>query len=214
MAQNTEALKTMIGTQPVIPVIKIDALEHAVPLAKALVAGGLPVIEITLRTPVALQAIRQVAREVEGVKVGAGTILNAKQFEEAEAAGSQFIVSPGLTQELIDAASKSSIPLLPGVITPSEMMAAKEEGYQFLKFFPAEQAGGAAYLKSISSPLAGLIFCPTGGITAKSANTYLSLPNVYCIGGSWITPADLIEKGDWAAIEALAREASGFGAKA
>ena len=210
MGQNVDALFSAIGAQPVIPVIKINAVEHAVPLAKALVSGGLPTIEVTLRTPCALEAIAAMARDVPGAKVGAGTVLDAAQYRDAAKAGSTFIVSPGLTQELLDAAQASSVPLLPGVVTPSEMMAAREEGYRFLKFFPAEQSGGAAFLKAISSPLAGLTFCPTGGITAKTAPTYLGLPNVRCIGGSWITPEDLMNEGRWDEIEALAREAAGL----
>jgi 2-dehydro-3-deoxyphosphogluconate aldolase/(4S)-4-hydroxy-2-oxoglutarate aldolase len=183
-------------------------LAHAVPLARALVAGGLKAIEITMRTPVALEAIRAVADEVEGAVPGAGTILNAKQYHQAVEAGSQFIVSPGTTLELLDVARKSPVPLLPGAATPSEVMALREEGYEVLKFFPAEQAGGAAYLKSLSSPLAGMLFCPTGGITPDNARDYLSLPNVVCVGGSWVAPNALVEAGDWDGITRLATEAS------
>ena len=210
MAQNAAALKDLIADQPVIPVIRITDADKAVPMAKALVAGGLPVIEVTLRTPVALEAIRRIASDVPGARVGAGTVLSARQFKDAADVGSTFIVSPGLTQELMDAASKRSAPLLPGVVTPSEMMAAYEEGYTFLKFFPAEQAGGAAYLKAISSPLAGLVFCPTGGISAGNATDYLGLPNVRCVGGSWVAPDKAMAEGRWADIEALAREATGL----
>jgi 2-dehydro-3-deoxyphosphogluconate aldolase/(4S)-4-hydroxy-2-oxoglutarate aldolase len=192
----------------VVPVLVIKDLAHAVPLARALVAGGLKAIEITMRTPVALEAIRAVADEVEGAVPGAGTVLNAKQYHQAVEAGSQFIVSPGTTLELLDVARKSPVPLLPGAATPSEVMALREEGYEVLKFFPAEQAGGAAYLKSLSSPLAGMLFCPTGGITPENARDYLSLPNVVCVGGSWVAPNALVEAGDWDGITRLATEAS------
>lgn len=207
MGDKTAKLLSTLKLQPVVPVLIIDDADTAVPLARALVAGGLKAIEITLRTDAALEAVRRVAAEVEGAVVGAGTILNAKHFEAAVAAGSQFIVSPGTTQELLDAARASYIPLLPGAATASEVMALREEGYQVLKFFPAEQAGGAAYLKSLSSPLAGTLFCPTGGISLKNAKDYLSLPNVVCVGGSWVAPKELVAAGDWAGITKLAAEA-------
>ena len=207
MGDKTAKLLSTLKLQPVVPVLIIDDADTAVPLARALVAGGLKAIEITLRTDAALEAVRRVAAEVEGAVVGAGTILNAKHFEAAVAAGSQFIVSPGTTQELLDAARASDIPLLPGAATASEVMALREEGYQVLKFFPAEQAGGAAYLKSLSSPLAGTLFCPTGGISLKNAKDYLSLPNVVCVGGSWVAPKELVAAGDWAGITKLAAEA-------
>ncbi|CAH0341844.1 2-dehydro-3-deoxy-phosphogluconate aldolase [Rhizobium sp. CECT 9324] len=207
MGDKTAKLLSTLKLQPVVPVLIIDDVDTAVPLARALVAGGLKAIEITLRTDAALEAVRRVAAEVEGAVVGAGTILNAKHFEAAVAAGSQFIVSPGTTQELLDAARASEIPLLPGAATASEVMALREEGYQVLKFFPAEQAGGAAYLKSLSSPLAGTLFCPTGGISLKNAKDYLSLPNVVCVGGSWVAPKELVAAGDWAGITKLAAEA-------
>lgn len=208
MGEKTQALISILKMQPVVPVLVIKDLAHAVPLARALVAGGLKAIEITLRTPVALQAIRAVANEVEGAVPGAGTVLNAAQYHQAVEAGSQFIVSPGTTLELLDVARKSSVPLLPGAATPSEVMALREEGYEVLKFFPAEQAGGAAYLKSLSSPLTGTLFCPTGGITPDNARDYLSLPNVVCVGGSWVAPTALVEAGDWEGITRLATEAS------
>jgi len=207
MDKKTETLLSVLKAQPVVPVLMIDDVASAVPLARALVAGGLKAIEITLRTPAALDAIRAVAEEVEGAVTGAGTILNAEQFEKAEDAGARFIVSPGTTQELLDMAKKSDVPLLPGAVTASEVMALREEGYRVLKFFPAEQAGGAAYLKSLSSPLAGTLFCPTGGISPKNAMDYLSLPNVVCVGGSWVAPKDMVAAGDWAGITALAAEA-------
>jgi len=207
MNEKTDKLLSILKLQPVVPVLVIEDVASAVPLARALVAGGLKAIEITLRTPAALDAIRAVAAEVEGAVTGAGTILDADQYEEAVKAGSQFIVSPGTTGELLDAADDSDVPLLPGAATASEVMALRDEGYNVLKFFPAEQAGGAAYLKSLSSPLAGTFFCPTGGISLKNANDYLSLPNVICVGGSWVAPKDLVAKGDWAGITKLAAEA-------
>ncbi|PZU89171.1 MAG: keto-deoxy-phosphogluconate aldolase [Shinella sp.] len=208
MGAKTEKLLSTLKLQPVVPVLIIEDVESAVPLARALVAGGLKAIEITMRTDAALEAVRRVADEVEGAVVGAGTILNAAHFDAAVAAGSQFIVSPGTTQELLGAARNSDIPLLPGAATASEVMALREEGYQVLKFFPAEQAGGAAYLKALSSPLAGTLFCPTGGISLKNAKDYLSLPNVVCVGGSWVAPKELVAAGDWAGITKLAAEAA------
>ncbi|MDA4847223.1 2-dehydro-3-deoxy-phosphogluconate aldolase [Hoeflea poritis] len=208
MGKKTEKLLSILQLQPVVPVLVVDNAATVVPLARALVEGGLKAIEITLRTEAALDAIKAVADEVEGAEVGAGTILNARQYEAAVKAGSQFIVSPGTTQELLDAAARSDVPMLPGAATPSEIMALREEGYAVMKFFPAEQAGGAAYLKSLASPFGGISFCPTGGITAASAGTYLALPNVVCVGGSWVAPKNLVEAGDWAAITALAADAS------
>lgn len=207
MSAKTDKLLSILKLQPVVPVLVIDDAATAVPLARALVAGGLKAIEITLRTPAALEAIRAVANEVEGAVAGAGTILNAAQFEEAVKAGSEFIVTPGTTQELIDVANDHAVPLLPGAATASEVMGLREEGYDVMKFFPAEQAGGAAYLKSLSSPLAGTLFCPTGGISLANARDYLSLPNVVCVGGSWVAPKELVAKGDWAGITKLAAEA-------
>ncbi|WP_378948867.1 2-dehydro-3-deoxy-phosphogluconate aldolase [Mesorhizobium sp. ANAO-SY3R2] len=208
MTTKTQKLLSLLNGQPVIPVLKIERAADAVPLAAALARGGLKAIEITLRTAEAVEAIRRVAAEVEDCIVGAGTILNARQFDEAVAAGSKFIVSPGITRELLAAAGPSDVPFLPGAITPSEIMAAREAGLDFLKFFPAEQAGGAAFLKALASPIADVKFCPTGGISAKNAMDYLSLPNVVCIGGSWVAPDDMVKAGDWKGIEALAAEAS------
>ena len=208
IAKKTELLLSILDGQPVIPVIKISDLSATVPLARALAKGGLPAIEITLRTPVAIDAIRLVADEVEDAIVGAGTILSARQYDEAVDAGAKFIVSPGTTIELLEAARSSSVPFLPGANTPSEIMSMREEGYTVMKFFPAEQSGGAAFLKSLSSPLAGIRFCPTGGVSPSNAGDYLSLPNVICVGGSWVAPDDLVAKGDWDAIEALARTAA------
>lgn len=208
MSTKTEKLLSVLKLQPVVPVLIIDDAKTAVPLARALVAGGLKAIEITMRTDAALEAVRLVAAEVEGAVVGAGTILNSTHFAAAVEAGSQFIVSPGTTHELLKTVRNSDIPLLPGAATASEVMALREEGFQVLKFFPAEQAGGAAYLKALSSPLAGTMFCPTGGISLKNARDYLSLPNVICVGGSWVAPKELVAAGDWAGITKLASEAA------
>jgi 2-dehydro-3-deoxyphosphogluconate aldolase/(4S)-4-hydroxy-2-oxoglutarate aldolase len=208
MAQKIDKLLPILEGQPVIPVLKIDRLADAVPLARALAAGGLPAVEITLRTADAIDAIRLVSDEVPEALVGAGTILSARNFDEAVDAGARFIVSPGTTQELLDCARASDVPFLPGGITPSEIMSLKEEGYSILKFFPAEQAGGAAFLKSLASPLAGVRFCPTGGISLANAHDYLGLSNVICVGGSWVAPDDLLKAKDWDGITALARQAA------
>jgi len=208
MTGKSEKLMSLLGDQPVIPVLKVKNATSAVPLARALARGGLRLIEITLRTPEALEAIRRVAGEVEDAVVGAGTVLNPKQFEEAAKAGSKFIVSPGLTGSLISASAASDVPLLPGAITPGEIMTALEAGIDFLKFFPAEQAGGTTFLRSLASPLAAARFCPTGGISALNAEEYLAVPNVVCVGGSWVAPDDLVRDGKWEVIESLARHAS------
>ena len=208
MSQKTEKLIPVMTGQTVIPVLLIDKAKDAVPLARALAKGGLPAIEITLRTTAALDAIRAVAEEVPEAIVGAGTILNASHYEQAVRAGSQFIVSPGVTDAIMDAADQSTIPLLPGCATASEVMSLRERGYTHVKFFPAEQAGGAPYLKALSSPLAGTFFCPTGGISLSNAMSYLQLPNVLCIGGSWIAPKELVNDGKWDEITTLAAAAS------
>lgn len=210
MTSKTETLLSLLNGQPVIPVLKIDRLDDAVPLARALVAGGLPMIEITLRTRDALECIRRVSGEVENAVVGAGTILDAAQFDAAARAGSRFIVSPGINASVLKAAAGSEVPLLPGAITPGEIMGAMEAGLDFLKFFPAEQAGGVAFLKALASPFAGIRFCPTGSVSPKNVGDYLSLPNVICVGGSWVAPDDKVKAGDWAGIEALAAEAAGL----
>ncbi len=207
MPQKADKLLPLMTGQPVIPVLKIARAADAAPLARALARGGLPAVEITLRTREAIDAIRIAAAEVPEAIVGAGTILTPRQYDQATAAGARFVVSPGMTQELLDAARASDVPLLPAAITPSEIMAAMEEGYSLLKFFPAEQAGGAAFLKALASPLAGVRFCPTGGITAANAGEYLRLPNVICVGGSWVAPDELVDAGNWDAIEELARQA-------
>ncbi|WEX10370.1 2-dehydro-3-deoxy-phosphogluconate aldolase [Chelativorans sp. AA-79] len=210
MKKKTDKLLAILTAQPVIPVLKIDRLATAVPLARALAKGGLPAIEITLRTPDAIDAIRLVVDEVPEAIVGAGTILSPKDFSKAVEAGAKFIVSPGTTQGLLDAAQDSGVPFLPGAVTPSEIMAVRDEGYRVLKFFPAEQAGGAAFLKSLASPLADVSFCPTGGISPKNAADYLSLPNVICVGGSWVAPDAELAAGNWTAVEELARQAAGL----
>ena len=193
---------------PVIPVIVIDDLAHAVPLARALVDGGVRVLEITLRTHVALDAVRAIRREVENAIVGVGTISRAEHFQQAVEAGACFGVSPGLTAELIDAARTSKLPLLPGVMTPSDVIAARAAGFFALKLFPAQQAGGIGMLKALSGPFPDVMFCPTGGVTAASAPAYLALPNVGCVGGSWLTPQAAVKAVEWGKISALAREAS------
>lgn len=202
-------LKALLAGQPVIPVLKIDRTADAVPLARALAAGGLPAIEITLRTADALDAIRLVRDEVPEAIVGAGTILDARQFAAATAAGARFIVSPGATQELLDTARFSDVPFLPGATTPSEIMAMREEGYRLLKFFPAGPSGGAAFLKALASPLAEMEFCPTGGVSPANLADYLALPNVACVGGSWVAPDEAVAARDWDRIASRAREAAG-----
>lgn len=192
---------------PVVPVLVIEDLAHAAPLAKALVAGGLPALEVTLRTPCALDAIRAMS-QVQGGVVGAGTLLTPADVKAAKAAGATFGVSPGATDRLIAACEDEGLPLLPGAATASEIMALLEKGYTVQKFFPAEQAGGAAYLKSIGSPIPQVKFCPTGGISLKIAPDYLAMKNILCVGGSWVAPKEAMAKGDWAAITALAREAA------
>ena len=195
---------------PVIPVIVVHGVEHAVPLARALVAGGVRVLEVTLRTPVALDAVRAIAREVEEAIVGVGTITRPAEFERAAAAGARFGVSPGFTKELAAAARASAMPWLPGVMTPSDVVRAGAAGHAQLKLFPAQQAGGVAMLKALHGPFPDVVFCPTGGVTAETAPAFLALPNVACVGGSWLTPADAVAAGDWARIERRAREAAAF----
>lgn len=206
-AQQSAKAAEICRLAPVVPVLVIDDLAHARPLAEALVAGGLPALEVTLRTPVALDAIRAMA-EVPGGVVGAGTLLTPADVRAAKAAGATFGVSPGATDRIIAACEDEGLPLLPGAATASEIMLLLEQGYTVQKFFPAEQAGGAAYLKSIGSPIPQVKFCPTGGISLKIAPTYLSLGNILCVGGSWVAPKDAMAGGDWATITALAREAA------
>lgn len=200
--------ESVLDVVPVMPVVVIDDLATAVPVARALVAGGLPVIELTLRTPVALDALRAIAAEVPDILIGAGTITTPAQAAAAVAAGARFLVSPGLTPDLLAALLDTGVPFLPGTSTVSEVMAVLDAGLTEMKFFPAEAAGGTPYLKSVAGPLPQARFCPTGGITPASAPTYLSLPNVGCVGGSWITPADAVAAGDWEQISKLAAEAA------
>ncbi|MCI3930354.1 bifunctional 4-hydroxy-2-oxoglutarate aldolase/2-dehydro-3-deoxy-phosphogluconate aldolase [Streptomyces sp. AN091965] len=204
------AQASVLDLAPVIPVVVVDTVDAAVPLARALVAGGLPAIEVTLRTPVALDAIRAIAAEVPDAVVGAGTVLSADQVKASVDAGARFLVSPGWTDALLEAMKGAGVPFLPGVSTTSEVVALLERGVREMKFFPAEAAGGTAYLKSLAGPLPQARFCPTGGVSAASAPSYLRLANVGCVGGSWMLPADAVAAGDWTRIESLAREAAGL----
>ena len=206
-AQQSQSAAEFCRLAPVVPVLVIDDLAHAKKLAEALVSGGLPALEVTLRTPVALDAIRAMA-EVPGGVVGAGTLLTPADVKAAKAAGAKFGVSPGATQRLLDACAEHDLPLLPGAATATEVMLLLELGYTVQKFFPAEQSGGAAYLRSIGSPIPQVKFCPTGGISLQNARDYLGLSNILCVGGSWVAPKEAMLRGDWAAITALAREAT------
>jgi 2-dehydro-3-deoxyphosphogluconate aldolase / (4S)-4-hydroxy-2-oxoglutarate aldolase len=192
---------------PVIPVIVLSQVAHAVPVARALVAGGIRMLEVTLRTPVALECIEAIAREVPQAVAGAGTVRSAADAQAAAMAGAQFAVSPGYTHAVGKACHELGLPLLPGVATASEVMAAQEGGYLALKFFPAIQSGGVAMLKAWQGPFGDVTFCPTGGVSPANAGEFLALANVACIGGSWLTPADAVARGDWARITRLAREA-------
>ncbi|MET8900624.1 MULTISPECIES: bifunctional 4-hydroxy-2-oxoglutarate aldolase/2-dehydro-3-deoxy-phosphogluconate aldolase [unclassified Streptomyces] len=203
---------SVLDLAPVVPVVVVDDLADAVPLARALVAGGLPAIEVTLRTPVAVDAIRAIAGEVPGAVVGAGTVITPDQVAEVVAAGARFLVSPGWTDVLLDAMRTSGVPFLPGVSTTSEVVALLERGVREMKFFPAEAAGGTAYLKALAAPLPQARFCPTGGIGPGSAPEYLALPNVGCVGGSWMLPKDAVADRDWDRVEALARAAAALSA--
>jgi 2-dehydro-3-deoxyphosphogluconate aldolase/(4S)-4-hydroxy-2-oxoglutarate aldolase len=193
---------------PVIPVIVLTDVAHAVPMARALVAGGIRMLEVTLRTPQALACMEAIAKEVPGAVVGAGTVRSPQDAAAAAKAGAQFAVSPGYTRAVGQACRDHGLSLLPGVATGSEIMMAQEDGYNALKFFPAMQAGGPAMLKAWAGPFWDVQFCPTGGVTPGNALDFLSLPNVTCVGGSWLVPADALDQGDWVRIEALAREAS------
>jgi 2-dehydro-3-deoxyphosphogluconate aldolase/(4S)-4-hydroxy-2-oxoglutarate aldolase len=195
---------------PVIPVIVLSQVAHAVPLARALLAGGIRMLEVTLRTPVALACIEAIAREVPDAVAGAGTVRSAADAQAAAMAGAQFAVSPGYTHAVGQACRDLGLPLLPGVATASEVMAAQEGGYLALKFFPALQSGGVAMLKAWQGPFGDVTFCPTGGVSAANAGEFLGLSNVACVGGSWLTPADAVAQGDWARITRLAREAVGL----
>lgn len=204
-----EASKTtreICGLAPIIPVLVVEDAAHARPLAEALVAGGLPVLEVTLRTAAALDVISEMAK-VKGGHVGAGTLITVEDVRAAKAAGATFGVSPGATDALLAACEEEGLPLLPGAATASEAMQLLARGYDMLKFFPAEASGGAPALKAIGAPFPQITFCPTGGVTPGNATSYLNLPNVICAGGSWVARKDLVERGDWAGIETLAREA-------
>lgn len=206
-ALQSHATLALCRLAPVIPVLVIEDLHHAVPLARALVAGGLPVLEVTLRTPVALAAIEAMA-QVPGARVGAGTVLSPHDVLRVKGAGASFAVSPGSTPALISACVAKGLPLLPGAATASEVMNLLEQGYTAMKFFPAGPAGGPAMLKALNGPLPQVTFCPTGGVSPANAGEYLSLPNVACVGGSWVAPAELLAARDWDGIERLARAAA------
>ncbi|AOP46142.1 bifunctional 4-hydroxy-2-oxoglutarate aldolase/2-dehydro-3-deoxy-phosphogluconate aldolase [Streptomyces lydicus] len=202
---------SVLGLAPVIPVVVLDDAADAVPLARALVAGGLPAIEVTLRTPAAPAAIRAIAEEVPEAVVGAGTVLTPEHVDAAGAAGARFLVSPGWSPRLLRAMRVCGLPFLPGVSTASEVVTLLDEGVTELKFFPAEAAGGTAYLKSLAAPLPQARFCPTGGIGLASAPAYLALPNVACVGGTWMLPADALAAKDWDRVRRLAEEAAALG---
>jgi 2-dehydro-3-deoxyphosphogluconate aldolase/(4S)-4-hydroxy-2-oxoglutarate aldolase len=207
---SSSSAASVLDLAPVVPVVVVSDAADAVPLARALVAGGLPAIEVTLRTPGALDAMRAIAGEVPEAVVGAGTVLTPEQVGACVAAGARFLVSPGWTDTLLEAMRGSGVPFLPGVSTTSEVVALLERGVREMKFFPAQAAGGTAYLRSLAGPLPQARFCPTGGIGPQTAPEYLSLPNVGCVGGSWMVPADAVAAGDWARIEELARGAAGL----
>ncbi|WP_439212207.1 bifunctional 4-hydroxy-2-oxoglutarate aldolase/2-dehydro-3-deoxy-phosphogluconate aldolase [Duffyella gerundensis] len=199
--------ETVLKTGPVVPVIVVNDLKHAVPMAKALVAGGVRVLEVTLRTPVAMEALRAIIKEVPEAIVGAGTVLNTQQLHEVTEAGAQFVISPGITESLLKAATDGPIPLIPGISTVSELMTGMDYGLREFKFFPAEANGGVKALQAIAGPFPQVRFCPTGGITPANYRDYLALKSVLCIGGSWLVPSDALEQGDWNRITELAREA-------
>lgn len=209
-AAASEKTMELCQLAPVIPVLVIEDAAHARPLAEALVGGGLPVLEVTLRTPAALDAIREMA-QVPGGIVGAGTLLTPADVDAAVAAGALFGVSPGATDRLLGACESAALPILPGAATATEAMRLLERGYRVQKFFPAEAAGGAKLLKALAAPLPQVRFCPTGGISLANAPSYLSLPNTVCVGGSWVAPKELMERGDWDAITALAAQAAALG---
>ncbi|MEU3701397.1 bifunctional 4-hydroxy-2-oxoglutarate aldolase/2-dehydro-3-deoxy-phosphogluconate aldolase [Streptomyces anulatus] len=203
---------SVLDLAPVVPVVVLHDPADAVPLARALVAGGLPAIEVTLRTPAALESIRAMAAEVPGAVVGAGTVISPEHVRDTVDAGARFLVSPGWTDALLEAMKASGVPFLPGVSTTSEVVALLERGVREMKFFPAEAAGGTAYLKALSAPLPQARFCPTGGISLASAPSYLALPNVGCVGGSWMVPGDAVAAKDWDRVARLAAEAAALGA--
>lgn len=210
MAVNPLTPLAVMQDAPVIPVIVLHEVAHAVPLARALLAGGIRMLELTLRTPQALACIEVITREVPEAVVGAGTVRSAADAQAAADAGARFAVSPGFTPTLGQACRDVGLPLLPGVATASEILLAQEQGYTELKFFPALQAGGAAMLKAWAGPFADVRFCPTGGVNLANAAEFLALPNVVCVGGSWLTPAEAVASGDWERITQLARQACGL----
>ena len=201
-------IRSVLAASPVMPVIVLEEVAHAVPLARALVAGGIRVLEVTLRTPVALECMRAIAAEVPEALLGAGTVLSAADLDAAAKAGAVFAISPGASPALLQAARTSPIPFLPAVMTPSDVITAMDAGFDTFKLFPAAQAGGMAMLKAMGGPFPQARFCPTGGIDAASAPAFLALPNVACVGGSWLCPAELVRAGNWDAITALARAAA------
>ena len=201
-------IRSILALAPVVPVLTIEHIDHAVPLARALCAGGLRVLEVTLRTPAALPAIEAMRKAVPDAVVGVGTLARPGDFVTAGNAGAQFGVSPGLTAEMAAAARAASFPMLPGIMTPTELLAGLGWGYDTFKLFPAQQAGGIGMLKALGAPFPEVVFCPTGGISRATAPDFLALPNVACVGGSWVAPTDKIRAGDWAAIEALAKDAA------
>ena len=201
-------IRSVLAASPVMPVIVLEEVAHAVPLARALVAGGIRVLEVTLRTPVALECMRAIAAEVPEALLGAGTVLSAADLDAAAKAGAVFAISPGASPALLQAARTSPIPFLPAVMTPSDVITAMDAGFDTFKLFPAAQAGGMAMLKALGGPFPQARFCPTGGIDAASAPAFLALPNVACVGGSWLCPAELVRAGNWDAITALARAAA------
>ncbi|QBY00638.1 bifunctional 4-hydroxy-2-oxoglutarate aldolase/2-dehydro-3-deoxy-phosphogluconate aldolase [Rhodophyticola sp. CCM32] len=208
--QASQAARKICRLAPIVPVLVVEDAAHARPLAEALVAGGLPALEVTLRTPAALEVIAEMA-QVPGGAVGVGTLLTPGDVTAAKDAGATFGVSPGATDRLLSACEEADLPLLPGAATASEVMALYERGYDMLKFFPAEASGGAPALKAIGAPMPQVSFCPTGGVSLRNAPDYLSLPNVICAGGSWVAPAEAVSRGDWGQITSLAREASMLG---
>ncbi|NHH89616.1 bifunctional 4-hydroxy-2-oxoglutarate aldolase/2-dehydro-3-deoxy-phosphogluconate aldolase [Pseudoalteromonas sp. MB47] len=202
------SIEKILSSAPVVPVVVIEKLEDAAPLARALYNGGLKALEITLRTPIAAEAVKLMKEAVPEAYVGTGTVVDKATFNASVEAGADFMVSPGVNDELLALAKDTGIPFLPGAATPSEVMKLASHGFKFLKFFPAEAAGGTAMLKSIGGPLPQVTFCPTGGISLETAPNYLALKNVICVGGTWMLDKQLIENKDWQAIEALARQAS------
>lgn len=198
----------LVTISPVLPVVVVDALDQAVSTARALAAGGIPVVELTLRTPVALDAIRAISAEVPQVTIGAGTVTSPDTVKQAVEAGAQFLVSPGCTPTLLAAMRESGLPFLPGTATVSEAIAVLETGHRAMKFFPAEASGGATYLSALPTVIPDAVFCPTGGVSPANASTYLALPNVACVGGSWLTPKDALAAGDWERVADLAAAAA------